>query len=163
MMAQFQLSFLYSGNKIPYFADAVIYSQPTLSYNDCIIGNSKWNHSKARCLTWIRNWESWPSAWWRKWRNIPNMPHWLALTEEWPGTGQIKVSGQNELHETSRWCGVSYSFAERSVKYRWNSMMNTRGSFRSCCKLIALIQSYKSLFLLRNDKKGGCHEIRSWF
>jgi len=54
--SEFRVFYQRSGNKAPYFADAVIYSQAVLSYNYCIIGNSKENHSKenhskARCPT----------------------------------------------------------------------------------------------------------------
>ncbi len=38
---EFRVFFQRSGNRAPYFADAVIYSQADLSYNNCIIGNSK--------------------------------------------------------------------------------------------------------------------------
>ena len=44
---EFRVFFQRSGNRTPYFADAVIYSQAVLSYNNCIIGNSKPQQSEV--------------------------------------------------------------------------------------------------------------------
>jgi len=40
-----QVLFQRNGNRVPYFADTVIYSQVEMHYNYAII-----DHSKARCL-----------------------------------------------------------------------------------------------------------------